>query len=118
MSASGPASIFDPKPPLRFGHRNAIVPSPNSAPNSITDDEQRAAQEVAAADRAGGRGLRLAGGRALRGARFDARTPVMKKIRNRSASTTATMIARVPFVIASDGHSSKNTPCAHGQTQL
>ena len=37
MSDNCPALILDPKPPFRFGHRNPIVPSPNSAPNSITE---------------------------------------------------------------------------------
>ena len=34
--------------PVRFGHRNAIVPRPNSAPNSRTDVSSDAAEEVAA----------------------------------------------------------------------
>ena len=37
MSFSEPALINEPKPPRRFGHRNAIVPPPNSAANTSTD---------------------------------------------------------------------------------
>ena len=37
MSSSLPALITEPKPPRRFGHRNAIVAPPNSALNTSTD---------------------------------------------------------------------------------
>src|SRR5437763_16575507 len=34
MSETFPASIVDPNPPFRFGHRNASDAPPNSAPNT------------------------------------------------------------------------------------
>src|SRR4029450_1717128 len=37
VSSSSPALITDPNPPRRFGHRNAIVAPPNSAPNTNSD---------------------------------------------------------------------------------
>ena len=37
MSSTLPATISEPNPPLRLGHRNASVAPPNWAPNTSSD---------------------------------------------------------------------------------